>query len=300
MVKLKYNSTGVDRSKQGDFTPPKPGVYPMVVDSVVQEKANADHPVRIVIVVKMVEADPEGNGKGASFWKYINYEDSTQDWVMDQWIAATGLADTESNPTGEIDTKDMVGKKVLGRVKSDYYGDEYRPKLARVMPLKAGEDEPGWGDTTTTEADGTAEEDQELAGLDQYSSDEVEALGEPADEGDEDAVAALDHLGREAGLDPNDYALWSELAAAIVETMVPAEEPEAPAPAKKSVAKKAAAAPKAAPKKEEPAEEAGEDYASWTLEDINAELEARSLSTSGPMSAKVKRLKENDADPFAG
>lgn len=297
MVKIKYDTTEVDRSKDGDFVPPKPGVYPMKIEEANFEKKNNDHPDRVVFVLRQEGTDPEGNGKGYGYWKYVNL-DSASAWVMDMFLRAIGV-DTEAQPKGEIDTAKFVNKAVLGRVKSDYYGEEYRPKLGRVMPLKGGGDEGDWDTGSSLDTGDGAEADQVITDPSEYTAEEIEAFGESGDEGDEDAASLLTAMGEQTGLDANDYPTWAELATAIVEAMVPEEKP---APVKKAAAKKAGAQPKAAKaaKAAEPVPaEGGENYDEWTLEDINAELTARSLPTTGPKSAKIARLRANDADPFS-
>lgn len=296
MVKIKYNTSGVDRSKDGDFVPPKPGVYPMKIETATFEKANKDHPVdRVVFVLRQEVEDPEGNGKGYGFWKYVNLDEASA-WVMDMFLRAIGI-DTESNPAGEVDTKTFENKQVLGRVKSDYYGEEYRPKLGRVMPFKGAVDEEDWDTGSTVDTEAGAEPDQVITDPAEYEPAEIEAFGAAGDEGDEDSQNLLTAMGEQGGLDANDYPTWEELAAAIVESMVPAEEPAKPV---KAAAKKGGAAKPKGKAATEPEPEAGENYEEWSLEDINAELEARSLPKTGPMSAKITRLRANDADPFSG
>jgi hypothetical protein len=240
----------------------------------------------------MLGNDPEGNGKGYGFWDSVNLD---VDWKVDQWLQAIGY-DTESEEEGDFDTKDFVGKKIRGRVKSEFYGDEYRPKLARALPLGDVDDDDDEYDTGGSTVDDEPEPDPELEEVDMPTEDDLEAMKEPADEGDEDTIELLDRLGRQAGLDPNEYETWGELAEALKEYAVPAEKPAA----KKSVAKKAAApAKKAAAKPKQETEDSGENYEEWSLEDLKAEADSRSLSTGGSKTAIIARLRANDADPFS-
>jgi hypothetical protein len=295
MVKIKYDTTEVDRSKDGDFVPPRPGVYPMRIESALFEKKDSSHPDRVVFVVRQEGTDPEGNGQGYGFWKYVNLDEASA-WVMDQFLRAVGI-DTEAKPSGEIDTKFFEGKPVLGRVKSDYYGEEYKPKLGRVMPLRGAEDEEDYDTGSSVDTGGGEEETSLDLDIVSYTEEEIDAFGAGADEGEEDSQNFLTLCGENAGLDPNEYPTWAELATAINELRVPEEKP---APAKKAAAKKAAAAKlKDAPAQAAADEGGGEDYESWELKDINAELTARSLATTGPMSAKIARLRANDNDPFS-
>lgn len=54
----------------------------------------------------------------------------------------------------------------------------------------------------------------------------LEALGEAADEGDEDALAKLTELAEAAGIDPDEYESWADLAAALPEEEEEEEEEE--------------------------------------------------------------------------
>jgi hypothetical protein len=225
VVKLKYNAKAIDRSKD-DLTPPKAGVWPMVVESCVHEKDNN----RLVLVARMLENDSDGAGKGYGFWEYLSLSGNA-DWKIDQWVQALLGIDTESKDEVEFDPKNFVNKKFRGRVKADWYdkedgnGPQYRPKLGKPFPFtKSEEDEEGYDETS--ELDGEAADVEGVGEVDMPSKDEVLELGESADGDDEEAIALLDTLGRQAGLDPNEYTTWGELAAAIAEAMVDEPEPE--------------------------------------------------------------------------
>lgn len=290
-MKLKYNSSQVDRSKE-ELTPPTPGVYRAKIESATFQKEHD----RIEFVVRQTEPDSAGNGKGYGFWDRVRMD---LDWKIDQYLRAVGF-DTENNPEGEFDVpKDFVGKDIMIRVKSDYWTPEgateaqYRPKLATPLPLIEGDDEEGWEDESELETDEESEPET-ISEDEDIDSDEIEGLGAAADDEDEEAIARLDTIGRAAGLDPDEYATWGELSAAIIETMVPAEKPKPV----KAAAKKAAAKP--APEREpEPDDDAGENYDEWDLNDIKAEAASRGLSDKGPKSAIVARLRKHDSDPFA-
>lgn len=55
---------------------------------------------------------------------------------------------------------------------------------------------------------------------------DLEALGVAADDGDEDALAKLAELAEAAGIDPDEYDTWAELAAALPEEEAEEEEEE--------------------------------------------------------------------------
>lgn len=306
-MKLKYNSSKVDRSKDGDLVPPQPGVYKMKIESCTYEKDKD----RIVIVSRMLENDGEGHGKGYGFWDYVPLD---LDWKIDNWLQAIGV-DTENRPEGEFDPKDFVAKTIMGRVVSDFYTKDgeteprYSPRLRKPLPMTADDDEEGWDEDS--ELDEDVEEEEVEAPAELPSKDEVVEMGELADDDDEDAMLGLATVAQGLGIDPDEFATWSELADAIVEKLPkpkPAKKAAAKkaAPAKKTAAKKAAAKPKPEPEPEPEEEEeeeesdsgADDDYDEWTVDELKEELEARELSPRGSKAALIKRLRENDNDPF--
>jgi len=285
MVKLKHNSKNVDRSK--DFHPPKPGAYLMKIESCTYEKDKE----RKVFAVRQTEADEEGHGKGYGYWDYVA---DHVEWKMDQWLNAIGI-ETEGVDEVSFDTQDFVGKIVRGRVVEDFYDGDYRPKLGRVFPVVAEEeDEEGWEEDSEVEAEAEdeAEADESPADLDDYTSEDLTGLGERADAEEADAVEEVSRLADLAGLDSNEYETWGEVAEAVAATLKPKA-----APAKKAAAKKAAApAKKAAAAQAEEAPE--DDYETWEVADLRAEAEGRGLAKGGAKAALIARLRADDADPF--
>jgi hypothetical protein len=78
--------------------------------------------------------------------------------------------------------------------------------------------------------DNTEEGDEEVETEEEPSEAEeldLEALGAAADEGDEEAQATLSEQAAEAGLDPDDYTTWADLATALLEAGSEEEEEEA-------------------------------------------------------------------------
>jgi hypothetical protein len=295
-VKIKYDSTEVDRSKEGDFVAPKPGVYRMKIESCTYEEESSQGP-RIVVMARMDQNDADGNGNGYGFWDYVGLK---TDWKVDQWLQAIGF-DTEDDPEGEFDTSDFVGKTIMGRVKEDYFtrdGEDhptYKPKLARALPFVEGDDEEAW-DAESEMEESVEEEPEETDDGDEdmpFKEDMTE-LGELADEGDEDAIGSIYTLCQKFVLDSDEFDLWSEAAEAVAENLEakPKPKPVKKAPAKKAPAKKAAA------KKPDPEPDAEDDYDSWSVADLKEELESRELSQGGGKTALIARLRKNDNDPF--
>lgn len=82
------------------------------------------------------------------------------------------------------------------------------------------------------------EEDEDSGDEDEEEGPDLEALGEAGDEDDKKAQKELTKLAKAAGIDPDEYETWPELAEALAESDEEDEE-EPPAKAKKSSAKKA-------------------------------------------------------------
>jgi chemotaxis protein histidine kinase CheA len=263
MVKIKYNSKNVDRTG-GNVVPPKPGSFRMKVKEAKYEEDDGNHPDRLVFVVQMDENDAKGQGKGYTFWDYVNLD---IDWKVDQWLQAAGV-DTEKKSEGEFDTRKFKNLIVLGRVKSDTYQGEYRPKLAGVFEYVEPEDEDEeYEEEEYEEEEAEEAEEEEAEEEEEYEEEEVEEEEYEEEEEEEE------------------------------------EEPEPPRrPAKKAAAKKAPAKKAAAPArkpKPKPEPEPEDDYEDWDVPALKKECKDRGLSVTGGQSALIARLRLNDADPFS-
>jgi len=283
-MKIKYNSRNVDRSKQGgDGELPQPGRYVMKYESATFEEPGGDKQPRIVFVLRIDESEPKH--KNFPFWDYVLLD---VDWKMDQHLQAIGI-DTEKNPEGEVDLAKFKGKKVLARVKADKNpAGEYRPKLAWVGPYKppAGSDqleqdehdEPtfddGVDDTVEPFPNGGTPAADDGTGP---TKEQVALWGEDGDLENEDAMESLTALAEEYGFNADDYATWAELAEAIIEQMPDEEDGDGE--------------PEAAAVEDQ-------DYESWDVAQLKAELESRELPVKGTKAALIARLRQNDADPF--
>lgn len=70
------------------------------------------------------------------------------------------------------------------------------------------------------------DEEEEEPEEEEDEDEDLSEMGEMADDGDEDAMVALTEAAEEAGLDPDDYDTWSDLAAVLSESEEEDEEPE--------------------------------------------------------------------------
>ena len=212
MPKFKYDSTKVDRSKQGGFVEPPPSgslqKCKVTQCKVGKSKASGGVNEQLELIYTVLDGPHAG-------YKFYDYIPTNLDFRIDTLLAAVGF-DTVGKPKGEFDTdKDILNKEILVRTKGDSYtklneetGESettYRAKPGFLL-------KPGTGggaaaakpaEKTWTEKgglidagadDGTYEVEMnsaaEKAGVDPNSYDTWEALGEfldaPAEEGSEE------------------------------------------------------------------------------------------------------------------
>jgi len=189
---LKYDSTKVDRSK-GPVEPPAPGVYRMVVQSANHVPAKDGSNEYIEIVSRMAENDAEGKGKGYGFWDRVWLTEASA-WRLDQWLAAVGI-DTEKKAKGSFSDKTFLGKEVRGKVNSDYYNGDYKPKLGFVTAYVAADDDE---DLEEDEDEILAEEPEDEDFEEDEDDEEVEEDDEDEEEDEDEADDGLAALDRNA------------------------------------------------------------------------------------------------------
>jgi SAP domain len=261
--KIKYNSSGVDRTKGNNGIPPNPGIYLMTIKGVKYRKDKND--LEFIVRVK------GGDHKGYGFWDYVSLGEAS-DWKVDQYLQAIGV-DTVNKPKGTIDIEQFLNQDVMGRVKAGSWNGEPRPELAAVLPVPADFDEDEEDDDD--EDDDEGEDDDEEDDSDDDEEDDDDEDDEDSDDDDEEDDEDDDE-------DDED------------------DEPEPPkkstkkaaAPAAKPAAKKAAAAPAAKKTRKK-------NYDDMELEDLKAECTKRGLNAKGNKSAIIARLRANDDDPFS-
>ena len=306
-LKIKYNSSKVDRSK-GNGIPPNPGLYLMVIKGAKFRKDKND--IEFIVRIK------DGKFKGYGFWSYVSLEENS-DWKVDQYLIAIGV-DTVNKPKGSVDLDDFLNQEVMGRVRPGTYNGEPRPELAGVYPVPDDFEEDGDDedededeleededeleedeDEDEEEGDDDEDEDEDEDADEDEDDDEVDfdSLGEEADEGDADAIAKLTELAEAADLDPDDYPTWAALAETLEALEEPEEEEEPPPPPAKKATKKAAAPEaKPAPKGKKATKV---EYEDMELDDLKAECTKRGISAKGTKASIIARLRANDDDPFS-
>lgn len=191
-----------------------------------------------------------GEYKGANVAKFINLRPDTEQYSEYDYA---DLSDTLQNFGYEM-AKAELGPAVVATLEAI---DKEKPLVEIFCNVKNGKGKNAAKEYQSVAVNGTidgkssavaaeAEAEQEDADAETEAVDYV-ALGEKADEGDEDAQTELQTAAEEAGHNPDDYATWGELAAVLVpedEEETEAEpDPEPVKPAKKTVAKATAAKP---------------------------------------------------------
>ena len=191
-LKIKYDSTKVDRSKDNG-EPPKPGVYRMTIKeaSHVPPKDGKDAYIQFIVRIK------DGSSKGYGFWDRVSLGESSA-WKLDQYIQAALSIDTSKKSKGSIDIADFLNADVMGRVKHDTYEGEYRPKLAAVLPYQSDEDEDDEDeddeddeDVEDEEDDGDDSEDDDESDDDSDDDDDSEDEDDDDDDDDEEEPAPV-------------------------------------------------------------------------------------------------------------
>lgn len=307
-----------------DFEQPTPGVYKAKVKEINPGFTAGDggKPDKNKPRLEVIYEITDDKFKGSRLWDYVSFSDASK-WKLDQFLQAVGAADKKKRK-GELNTDKVVNMPVRIRVKGEQRIQpgtsevEYRAKVGGVFAAKA-EDSDGNEDELPT-----GEEAEES----------LSVLGAMADQEDEGAQDKLTELASEAGLDPDDFGTWEELAAALDEVELasdpepePGEEPEEGTADGGEEDLEALAEladenedDESIARLTELAEEAGldpDEYGTWaelvvalggeggeaanddgyddmSVPDLKAELKARELETTGSKPALIARLREND------
>lgn len=197
-----------------------------VLADVDEEDFNSWKLPQLVAVLAQIDEEPpycsigvkntESNGK-----EYVNV-------YYNKLVDADDIPDMEDSDEGEDQTWAELGQIVddeedgaeeaqaslteaaeANELDADEYGTWF--ELGEYLDSLEGEDE---GEEEESE-DG--EEEGEEEGEDDNEEQSWEELGELADADDEDALASLTSAAEEAGLDPDDFGTWAELATALSE-----------------------------------------------------------------------------------
>lgn len=204
MVKIKYDTTGVDHEQaaKGGGDPPKPGVYSARIKEMNTgfSKGDDGKPDKSRPRVEVIFELTDKEHKGFPLWYYLTFGSGFPAQKMSQFLQAVGVP-VAKRQKGEFDTDDILNSKngCTNRVKVQVQGEknttDYRPRVTNVLRADDPDgDEDGLGG------------DEEV---------DFDALGEAADNDEADAISTLEGLASEAGLDPDSYPTWAELAAAL-------------------------------------------------------------------------------------
>lgn len=228
MVKVKYDIRGSDPDKAaaaGNFTPPRPGVYPFKIIEVNAGFSKSDgEPDRKRPRLEVVFSCQDPRYKGGQVWLYLPVKGSTayekvseQKW--DQLLQAVGYTDGKKNRSGEFDTdKILLNKLVKVRVKEGAnQGGEYRAEFGSVFPFDGDESELALDDDLSDD-DALADDDEELADEEETGQDRAAELADTP-------VPDLKTMAKELGI-----VLKGKTKATLIEAIVEAEAAAAEEP----------------------------------------------------------------------
>lgn len=280
MAKFKYDVSGEEHELRKPIEIPEKRIWIIRVKEVLLEQPKGKD-ARLKITYQIDEAGPS---KGYQMYEYINLVQKNVKWKLDEFLLAVGI-DTTTKEQGELDTDKLQGKRLRARIIHEEGNDGVVRGRARSVFALGDEDEAD-SDQSEPEDEEVVVDDTPADAEETVDESEVDwdALGEAADGEDSDAMETLVAYAEAAGVDPDEFPTWAELAA-LLANGGSNDEPEA----------EAEATPEADPG--EGGE--GDDYDTWELDDLRSELKNRELTATGPKSALVARLRANDANPFA-
>lgn len=282
-IKFDVRSSDPNKAIKGGGDQPPVGMYKGKVVSVVDEQPEGkDRRLHCIYEITHTSEGKKADGY-VQLHDYITFAES-QDWKMDQFLQAMGVA-TGTKRTGTFDPDKLKGKKIKIRVKSDSYNGEYQGKAGGV-----------WKDDGKASAGAEDEPDDDEGEAEAETDDQTWAeFGALIDseEADDSAIDEITAAAEEAGLDMGDYeeSSWEELGQAIDDNTANDDSEE----------EESEGDDEDGGDEEGEAEEGEEEpYDAWSIADLRSECEARELETTGAKSVLVKRLEENDeeAGPF--
>lgn len=120
MAKIKYDNSEVEAS---NFKQPTPGLYTMTIEEANHRNENGKNDIEIVLVVNGGEFDK------SKLWTYVGLSEASA-WKFRELTDALGLP-----AAGELDTNQLVNKKMKVKVIGDQYQGEYRARAGRFAPV---------------------------------------------------------------------------------------------------------------------------------------------------------------------
>jgi hypothetical protein len=282
VAKIKYDVSDVEDVTEGKQAPV--GIYRAKVRSVEGPVKSSNGNTMLVVAYDLThdaagKKVPSGKEGFAPIWDRP-LTDHDHPFVQAKWrqfLLAFGL-----KPKGVLDTDKIVGKSVQLKLKSDTDdGGDYRPRIGKIMALAEVED-------------GGAEEPPEEIEPEEEEEEAAEVEAEEEDGIDLDTLdrAELKKLIKEEELEIKVLKSMSDddIRSKIADAMGAEDEEEEEAEAEEEEAEEEADA------------DAGEDYTSWSVEKLKAEVKEREIEMpkgSGLKGKLVNALREDDGDePF--
>jgi hypothetical protein len=284
---INYDVTGVEESAGGTGVKAKPGVYIAEIVRCSQREAKADgSPANDLEIALNVGTDYDW------VFTYIGLGASS-DWKLAEFVRAVGLKDK-----GRLDPDKMVGTKIRVKINPDSWEGNYTARAGRLMPSQNGDKEPGR--VSEISANG-----------------EVTGDAEPAEDGQEPNTSYPGGYVPQREDDEDSYDDWSD-----EDVVGEAEDRGLTLPggrgSKRDKAVKALRADDEAntqsavdePEDEDEEQQAGEDYSSWSNEELVNEWNERGFDEDLPVfkgrnaenrqsKAIIEALEADDGgDPF--
>lgn len=223
--KLKASKEDIDAAgEQGEFVQAPVGYYVCVITGMTHGPNKDGTGTRAEVILKPVATFKDSTITSVtenygSVWDYISDGESSG-FKRAQFGNALGFkvkrgiiqedVEMEAGKPGTV-----IGREVLVRLRKDTDQDgNYRPKIGAYLAkdalegaeVGAADEESPFEDTEDTVEESDADGGEEPTWAE---------IGAAADEEDAEAIASLEEYAEAAGLDPNEYGTWLELAEAL-------------------------------------------------------------------------------------
>lgn len=206
-VRIKASTEDFEKAAQdqGDFVVPPNGYYILQLKEcnpgLSKDDDGNEDPKRprlecIWEIVGIGVDDKPVDANYGNVWDYVSFSKESG-WHRGQFLKAVGLTDGTAEFDDEVDTDELIGVKIIGRLRQQRgrtKDDEARAKLRAMLPYEDGDNASAFGEATATDGDSADE-----AGDEEDVDYTEEELGQ----------ADLKELGRIAKedfeLEPNDF-----------------------------------------------------------------------------------------------
>lgn len=156
MAKVSFNITEeeFEKAAASDFVQPKPGLYTAQLKECNPTFAKGDdgtpdkkRPMLECIyqITGLGKDESSIEENYAQLWDYVTFSEAAA-WKRAQFLLAMGISDGKKNFKGKVDTEEVIGTKVVIRVKSDKDQDgNYRGKIAAMFPFTDEDEDAAFG-----------------------------------------------------------------------------------------------------------------------------------------------------------